>query len=804
MTTLLHDLRYALRTMRKQPVFAAIAIVTLGLGIGANTAIFSVVHAVLLQPTAYPEAPDEVLVLTENEKNWRDELPVSYPNFKDWQSENRSFERLAGYQNGRYNLTGLDEPLRLRVLLISHGYFDIMGVDPLHGRFFSPDEDQPGAPGRVVFNYSLWQNRFGGDPSVIGSAVRLNDESYTIIGVLPSGFELQPRELAYIPLEPFADNDDTRGRGNRQGIRVLGRMRQGVTFDKARAEMETIQARLEAQHPDTNTGVGVNVERIHDRQVADYEATLLLLLGAVSLVLLIACTNVAQLLLARALGRRRELAIQVALGAGRRRLVQQSLTEGVLLALMGGALGLVLAFSGLGLLRNLLPTDVPGIHHVQISGPILVYSLAVSFLTGILFGAVPALVSARAQPMDPLKEGSRDTGGRRSTGRSLLVAEVALATVLLIGAGLLIRSIYELTRVDPGFRTERLLTMQIGLPESRYEGERRALFIQEMKARTGTLPGVTSAAVGLYFPMMGANWSSIFIVGDRPIPAPGQLPNSLFTPVETGFFETFGIPLLRGRTFLDSDDADASRVVVVNQALANQFWPNQNPIGKRLKQGRPERDAPWREIVGVVGDTKQYGLDEEVRMQTYMPVNQGPLWTVRLALRTAVEPLSVVASAKDIIRSMDPDLPVYEIETMDDIISASVAPRRFAMVLLGIFAALALVLAAIGLYGVIAYTVARRTQEIGLRVAMGAGRGDIFRLVVRHGMGPSLLGAVVGTLGALGLSQLLSSLLYGVGAKDPLTFSAVPVLLMAVAFIACAVPALAATRVEPIQALRYE
>ncbi len=621
---------------------------------------------------------------------------------------------------------------------------------------------------------------------------------------LPAGFELEPRELAYIPLEPFADNEDTRARGNRQGIRVLGRMRQGVTFEDARAEMETIQARLESQYPDTNTGVGVNVERIHDRQVADYEATLTLLLGAVSLVLLIACTNVAQLLLARALGRRRELAIQVALGAGRRRLVQQSLTEGVLLALMGGALGLALAFSGLGLLRNLLPTDVPGIHHVQISGPILVYSLAVSFLTGILFGAVPALVSARERPMDPLKEGSRDTGGRRGTGRSLLVAEVALATVLLIGAGLLIRSIYELTRVDPGFRTERLLTMQIGLPESRYEGERRALFIQEMKARTGALPGVTSAAVGLYFPMMGANWSSIFIVGDRPIPAPGQLPNSLFTPVETGFFETFGIPLLRGRTFLDSDDADASRVVVVNQALANQFWPNQNPIGKRLKQGRPERDAPWRDIVGVVGDTKQYGLDEEVRMQTYMPVNQGPLWTVRLALRTAIEPLSVVASAKDVIRSMDADLPVYEIETMDDIISASVAPRRFAMVLLGIFAALALVLAAIGLYGVIAYTVARRTQEIGLRVAMGAGRRDIFRLVVRHGMGPSLLGAVVGTLGAFGLSRFLGSLLYGVGAIDPLTFSVVPVLLVAVAFIACSIPARAATRVEPIQALRYE
>jgi putative ABC transport system permease protein len=782
--------------MRKQPVFASIAILTLGLGIGANTAIFGVVHTVLLQPAAYPKAPDEVLVLTESSKNW-DEISVSYPDFKDWQSENRSFELLAGYRSKGSNLTGLDEPLRLGVRLVSHGYFSLMGVTPLHGRFFSLDEDQPGAPGRVILNYSLWQNRFGGDPAVTGSAVRLDDASYTIIGVLPAGFELDTRERAYIPLEPWADKDDTRDRGNHQGIRVLGRMRQGVSFDEARAEMETIQARLEAQYPDTNSGIGVNVERIRDRQVGDYEATLLLLLGAVSLVLLIACANVAQLLLARAMGRRREMAIQVALGAGKRRLVQQSLTEGMLLALIGGALGLALAFSGLGLLRSLLPADVPRLQQVQISGPILAYTVAISFITGILFGALPALLASRAQPMDPLKEGSRDTGGRKDMGRGLLEAEVALATVLLIGASLLIRSVYELTRVDPGFRPERLLTMQIGLPGSRYEGERRSTFVQEMQARMGVLPGVTSAAVGLNFPMMDFNWSSIFVVADRPVPPRNQLPASIFSPVETGFFDTFGIPLLRGRTFLDSDDADAPRVVVVNQALANRFWPNENPIGKRLKQGWPESETPWREIVGVVGDTKQLGLDEEPMMQTYIPARQFPLWEVRLALRTEVEPLTLVVPAKEVVRSMDPDLTVYEIETMDDIISSSVAPRQFTMVLLGIFAALALVLAAIGLYGVIAYTVARRTQEIGVRVAMGATRTEIFRLVVRQGMGLSVLGAIVGTLGALALIRLLSGLLFGVGAKDPLTFSAVP-------FIACAVPALAATRVDPIHALRYE
>jgi predicted permease len=504
MTTLVHDLRLAFRTMRKQPVFAAIAILTLGLGIGANTAIFSVVHAVLLRPMPYPKAPDQVLVLSENSKNW-DEISVAYPNFKDWQADNRSFERMAGYRDNRYNLTGLEEPLRVGVRLVSHGYFEIMGVLPLHGRLFTEEEDRPGAPGRAILNYSMWQNRFGGDPAVIGSPVRLSDESYTIIGVLPAGVELMPREQAYIPLEPWADNENTHSRGNHQGIRVLARMRRGVSFEKARAEMVTIASRLEAQYPDTNTGIGVKVQRINDRRVEDYQSTLLMLLGAVNLVLLIACTNVAQLLLARAIGRRREVAIQVALGAGRGRLIQQSLTEGVLLSLLGGALGLALAFSGLGLLRGLLPTDVPRLDQVQIGGPVLGYTLAVSFLTGILFGTVPALLVSRAKPIDPLKEGSRDTG-------------VALATVLLIFACLLVRSVYELTQVDPGFRTERLLTMEIGLPFSRYEDEARASFIQEMHAQMKSLPGVTSAAVGLDFPMMGTEWSSIFIVDDRPAP----------------------------------------------------------------------------------------------------------------------------------------------------------------------------------------------------------------------------------------------------------------------------------------------
>jgi putative ABC transport system permease protein len=387
------------------------------------------------------------------------------------------------------------------------------------------------------------------------------------------------------------------------------------------------------------------------------------------------------------------------------------------------------------------------------------------------------------------------------------VAETALATLLLIGAGLLIRSVYELTRVDPGFRTERLLTMRIGVPESRYEGERRSALMREMQVSVESLPGVTSATIGLDFPMTGSSWSGAFIVGDRPIPSRSELPRSLFTPVAASYLETFGIPLIRGRFFQDSDDATAPPVVVVNQTLANHFWPDENPIGKRLKQGLPESVGerhPWREIVGVVGDTKQLGLGEEIRMQTYIPVSQDAPSGVRLAVRAVAEPKSLVAPIEFVVHGMDPDIPIYEIETIDDVISASVAPRRFAMVLLAVFAGLALVLAAVGLYGVIAYTVARRTREIGVRIAMGAKRSDIFRLVVRHGLGPSLLGALIGMLGALGLTRFLSSLLYGVGTTDPLTFFAVPVVLTAVAFIACALPALAATRVDPIHALRYE
>ncbi len=807
MSSIIQDLRYSFRTLKSHPILAVVALLTLALGIGANTAIFSVVHAVLLSPIPYPaENPDAVVVLSEKTANHR-RISVAYSNFKDIQSQAASFEAVAAYRRSTVNLTGLDEPIRLRVLLTTFNYFDLMGVAPVLGRFFTVEEDQPGAAGVAVLNDLLWRNRFGSDRGAIGRPIELNDEIYTIVGVLPPEFELDTEERVYIPLEPWADNPGTQDRGNHQGIFVTAKMRDDVTFGQAVAEMETFYQQLEGEYPNTNSGLGVNVDRLDELRVEDYRATLLLVMGAVTLVLLIVCSNVANLLLARAVSRRRDFAIQAALGAARKRLIQQGLTEGVLLAVIGGVMGVVLAYWSLSLLRGMLPADVPRLHLAQIDWRILGYGLVVSILTGTFFGTVPAVLATRSRPADPLREGGRDTGSRGFAGRALLVGEVALATVLLIGAFLFIRSVYELTRVDPGFRPDHLLTMQVRLPSSRYPSDQRVGFFRQVQERLAALPGAESATVALNFPVTGYNWSSIFIVGDKPVPPRENLPSSIFNPVDVSYFKTMEIPLLRGRIFEDSDDIDSRRVIVVNETLAHRMWPGEDPIGKLLKQGWPEsegEDSPWREVIGIVGDTKQEGLEEDIRMETYIPLQQIPLSSVNVGLRTKLDPLSLAEPAKAVIRSLDPNLPVYEIKTMENAIDATFAPKRFSMLLLGIFAALALVLAAVGLYGVIAYSVAGRTREIGVRMALGAKRLEIFGMVLREGMLLSVLGALLGIGTALGLSQLLAGFLYGVTPKDPATFIVVPAVLVLVSLAACAAPARSATRIDPMNVLRYE
>ena len=806
-TSILEDAKYAVRALARQPYFTAATVLILALGIGANTAIFSVVRTVLLDRAPYPaEDPDEVVVLTESSAAW-DAMSVAYPDFKDWQRLNRSFETMAAFRESTANLTGLDEPLRLSLTQVSADYFRLLGLRPAIGRVFDASEDVAGGPPLLVLNHELWTARFGADPEVIGRQVDLDDRPFTVIGVLPEGFENVSRQRAFAALEPWAARSTSSAdRSNHQGIYVLARLRDGVRVEEARTEMQTISGQLEREYPKSNTGVGATVAPLADRIVEDFEVMLWVLLGAVTLVLLIACANIANLLLARAVKRKRLTAIRAALGASRARLARHGLAEGLVLAIVGGAVGALLALAGLSVLKGLLPADLPGLDRVRLDRGVLVYTFALSIVTGLLFGSLPAWLAALSRPGDALKAGSRDTGDG-VVGRGLLVAEVALATLLLIGAGLLTRSLLELSDVDPGFRPEHLLALDVGVPYSRYSGEKRIAFLRRLDEAMRSVPGVENATVGLVLPMKGSSWSSVFVVGDRPPPERGEIPTSLFTPVSTDYFETLEIPLLEGRLFTPADRESAQEVVVINETLAKRLWPDRDPIGQRLKQGWPESGGsrhPWREVVGVVGDVKQFGLGVDSRMQTYIPIGQAgsEIWDVQVALRSSIDPLALVEPIKSAIAELDATLPIYDVEPMTGAISESIAPRRFAMILVGLFAILALVLSAVGLYSVVAYSVARRTREIGLRVAVGADSAAVFRMVVRQGMSWSLLGSAIGLAAAGATGRLLAGSLYGVTPHDPLTFASVPALLVGVAFVATALPALVASRVDPIRALR--
>ena len=796
--------------MRKNPAFTAVAIVTLALGIGANTAIFSVVYAVLLRQIPYPaEDPDRVILLREKDKRYENGFGVAYPDYKDWQQQQQSFSDMGSFRNTGQNLTGIDEPINVPVRMASYNYFDIMGVKPLLGRLFTPDDDRVGAERVALLNQRIWQNRYGADPDIAGRTLRLDDTVYTIVGVVPNSIDLRDQERVFIPLELWPENENVRDRGNHMDLSVLARLKPGVSFERAETEMNAIAQRLEQQYPRSNSGVEVKADVFNEMRTQDYRAILWLLLGAVVCVLLIACTNVGNLLLARAVSRQRETAIQASLGASRWRIIRQTLTECLVVSFIGAALGLAVAYGSLHFMRGMLPENMPRLHEVAIDWTVLAFTFGLSLLTAVLFGLAPALGASRVDLNEFLKEGGRGGSlmGRRRLGRGFLAAEVALATVLLIGAGLLIRTVHGLTQVDPGFDAGRLLKMQLGLSGENYRGNARVQFYREVERRMEALPGVESVAVGLSNPMMFSHWTSIFITKDKPVPPRAELPSSIFNPVDYGYFKTFGLRLKAGRFFDESDTADSRRVVVINEALAERIWPGESAIGKQLKQGWPEDEGenhPWREVVGVAGNTKQDGLHAETRMETYLPLTQNGLSWAKVTLRTSVDPMSLADPAKGVIRSMDPNLPVSDIETLDEVIAASLAPRRVTMILLGAFAGLALLLAAIGLYGVLAYTVARRRQEIGVRMAVGAQRRDIFRLVVGQGMFVAAIGAIAGVGGAFGATRFLSTMLYGVTTTDALVFTSVPLILAVVAFAACALPARRAVGVDPITALRYE
>jgi putative ABC transport system permease protein len=803
------DLKFALRTIRNNPGFTAAVVVTLALGIGANTAIFSVVHAVLLQPIPYPaKNPGDVVVLAETPPQGG-RMGVSYPTLVDWLEQVQSFEQMAGYRNYGYNLTGRNEPISARVLLTSASYFDIHGVQPLLGRFYTAAEDTAAASPVAVLNYGMWQTQFGARADVLGEKVILGEVPYTVIGVLPPNFELLPEDRFYLPLMHWAETNASKDRGDHQSIYVLARLKDGTSFDQARAEMDAIAERFQAEYPESNSGVGVEMEPLEEQRLREFRPILWILLGAVALVLLIACTNVANLLLARSSSRQREVAICSAIGASRTRLVRRALTESVVLAALGGVAGLAMAFAGLYWIRMATPFEVPRLAQATLNLPVLTYALGISLLTGLLFGLAPALAMSHARLNDYLKEGARNASsapGRKHMGRLLLIGEVALATVLLISAGLL-RTVVNLTRVEPGFRPDNLLVLQMGLTGDQYPEESRVPFYRALRERLEGLPGVRSAAVGLTVPMKGSYWTSIFTVADQPVPPRAELPSSAMTPVGVGYFETLGMTLVEGRLFNELDTKDTQAVIVVNETLAKGIWPNESPIGKQLKRGWPESvgpQHPWREIVGVVADTKQDGLDADARMETFIPLTQNPQSYVNIVLSTETDPLSLAAPVRDVVRSMDPDLPLSRVQSMEQIIASSLAPRRFTMWLLGIFASLAMILSAVGIYGVIAYSVAQRTRELGLRIALGAQRTQIFRLVVQQGMLYAVAGLLLGVGGAFAATRWLESLLFGVVPTDPQMFVSVPVVLAAVAFVATALPALKATGSDPSSALRAE
>jgi putative ABC transport system permease protein len=800
MGTLLQDLRYGVRMLLKNPGFALVAVIALALGIGANAAIFSVVNAVLLRSLPFDD-PDRLIVLRENKPPQFPEFSVAPGNFLDWQKQNTVFEKLAAIRGSSYNLVDTGEPERLRGARVSAGLFEMLGVKPASGRTFAAEEDQPGHDAVVILSHSLWQRRFGADPNILGRTLTLNASTYTVIGVMAPDFQFPDRETElFTPVAFDAKQADQHGA---HYISAIGRLKPGVTIEQARTEMSAIAARLAQQYPDSNTGWGVSLFKMQEYESRDIKPALLILLGAVALVLLIACANVANLLLARATARQREIAIRTALGASRWRVIRQLLTESVLLALVGGGIGLILAVWGVDLLLALAPEDLPHVKGGTVDARVLGFTILITLLTGIIFGLVPALQSSRPNLNETLKEGGRGTTtGHNRVRSSLVITEVAVALVLLIGAGLLIRSFYRLQQVNPGFNPQNALAVSISLPGKKYpEEEQNAAFFTQLTERVSTLPGVVAVGVAQVLPIQ-SDYVLGFNIQGRPPDAPGDEPSTNYYAVSPGYFKAMGIPLLRGRLFTEQDKKDAPRVAVINETMAKKFFPNEDPIGKGINvTNGPER---FREIVGIVGDVKQYGLDQPTTAQTYEPYLQTPFQNMTLVVRTDGNPAGLTAGVRSQVLSIDKDQPVSRIRTLEQVISESVAKQRFAMLLLGIFAMVALVLAGVGLYGVMSYAVTQRTHEIGIRMALGAQQRDVLKLVVGHGMILALVGVAIGLIASLALTRVMTTLLFGVSATDPLTFLAIPALLAGVALLASFMPARRAMKVDPMVALRYE
>lgn len=801
------DLAYACRTLIKTPAFTIIAVTALALGIGANTAIFSVVDTVLLRPLPYKAADRLVMV-------WEDASQVGFPhntpapaNFIDWRAQSQVFEDLAATARLSFNLSGVGEPERIDGRRVSANLFTLLGVDAQLGRTFLPEEDQPGTNRVVIMSNGLWQRRFGSEPGIIGRPLTLNGESFTVVGVMPPKFQFPSREDdLWIPIAFPAEEAARRGS---HYLEVVGRLKPGVTLEQARAEMNTIATRLQQQYPESNSRIGVTVIPLHEELVGDIKPALLVLLGAVGFVLLIACANVANLLLARAAVRQKEIATRVALGASRSRLIRQFLTESVLLAALGGCVGLLLAFVGVNLLKMFIPQTISQAQAITINATVLAFTVGVSLLTGLIFGLAPATQALSSNLNETLKEGGRDSavGNRGNRIRGLLViTEVAFSLILLIGAGLLINSFLRLRHVDPGFRTNNVLTMSIELPPLKYPDEtKRSSFYTELVASVEALPGVNSAAVTNWIPLVYQGDSIGISIEGRPVEVASQRPNAVTRVVSPDYFRAMGINLLQGRGLSDADKADSPAVIVIGETMARRFWPGEDPIGKRITPGSPDSPDNWLTVVGVVNDVRQFELTAEPRPQMYLSYQQAGFFAPRhLVVRTDIDPLSLATTVRRTVWEIDKDQPVSNIRTMDEVLSESIERQRFSMLLLAIFATVALVLAAVGIYGVTSYSVAQRTHEIGIRVALGAQRRDVLKLAVEEGLKLVLVGVVLGLTAAFVLTRVMSSLLFGVSATDPLTYASISILLIAVAAFASYLPARRAARVDPLIALRYQ
>ena len=805
MDTLSQDIRYAIRRLLKSPGFAAVVILTLGLGIGANSAIFSVVNAVVLRSLPYPE-PDRLVRLFQvgDDGGLATFTPMNY---LDVQAGMRTLESSAAFTGAGFTLTSDGEPERLEGAAASASFFEVLGVQPALGRAFQPDENQPGKTNVAVISHGLWTRRFNADRAILGRSILLNAEPHTVIGVMPEGFSYPARRDVWTPLE--YDTQFTQQSRGAWYLSIIARLKPDATVEQAATEIAAIGRRLEAEFPQTNLNVRMTVQGLHTYMTGDIKPKLLVLLAAVGLVLLIACANVANLLLARAAAREGEIAVRAALGAGRGRLMRQLLTESVLLALGGGLLGLLLAVLGTKLLLSLQPAGIPRLDVVRVDGVVIAFTAGIALATGVLFGLIPAFQATRGDLVGSLKEGGKGALASRRSGRlreGLVIVEIALAVMLLAGAGLLMRSFARLQSVNPGFRAGESLTFRTALPSAAYRGEaERASFYQRALERVASLPGVTSAGAISALPLGGSSFGFSFTVEGDPPPRPGEEPSMQTRVVTPDFFKAIGVPLLRGRGFTSNDDANAPQVVLLNDAAVERYFANTDPIGRRITLGwgrGPGRPRNGGEVVGIVGSVKHFGLDEPEQPEIYIPHAQQPMAGMTFVVHTAVEPTTLAEAVRREVRGLDPLLPVTALEPLETVVARSISQPRFYMLVLGIFAAVALLLASIGIFGVVSYAVAQRTREMGIRIALGATRERVLRMVLGSAMRLAVIGVVVGLLAAIALSRTLASLLFDLSPTDPMTYAAVGIGLGLIALMASYLPASRATRVDPVVALR--